>query len=182
MSLPSRCRVFSWTFLLHIITVGVVSLAVYFEIVPICVASCLLVLPSLWFSLLPVFFSCLTRPELHPLISVCVYSPCSPPCLRQFVPCSPLMPPCVFNPCYLQCLSVGMFLIFVPSVFLLICTLLLFALCLSSLIATLSFCPLWLVLVDFLFFCIIQLWLLKLAFCSLILPPVFLVLTLFVEP
>ena len=101
----------------------------YCEIVPTCpifsVPPCVI-----FFSLLPVFFcplphlsfSWLTLPVPDSLVSVFVYSLCSPSCLFQFVPSSPVMPPCVSHPCHLQCLPVVCFWFFCSSLFSLICT------------------------------------------------------------
>ena len=112
-------------------------------------------------------FPCLTLPEPHPLVRVCVRMVHAPSCLCQFIPCSPVLPAGVSHSCYLSCLlhslTVSSHFCFLFLVFSMICTLLLFALCLSSFIATLYFCP-FDSLLDFLdswFLCIIQLFFFK---------------------
>ena len=110
---------------------------------------CSSVSPSVWFSLLPVFFHSFpltcrfpAPPAPHPLVSVCVYSLCTSSCLCLFPP--------VFHPSVLQCYSI-------ISLFdLMVCTSFLFLL--FSLICTLGFClfdSFWFSWI--LVFCIIQL-------------------------
>ena len=98
----------------------------YCEIVPTCVhilllCSSLYDFPSLQrfsFPLLHLSFSCLTPPVSDSIISLFVYSLCSPSYLCQFVSSFPVMPPCVSHPCHVQwCLPMVCFCCFVPCCF-----------------------------------------------------------------
>ena len=117
-------------------------------------------------------FSCLTPPSPHPLISVSQNSLCSPSCLCQLVPYSPVTPPFVSHPCRPPCLPVVCFCFYFCFLsFHLICTLLLFCTLLNPFFVTTCLLFLRYIFVCFSWICLIQLLLIKPAFCPPILPP-----------
>ena len=141
----------------------------FWKVLPSCVASRFSVPPSKCFSVPPL--TCPFPASLHlylipSLVCLCI-SLCFPSCLCQFVPCSPVMPHCVPDQCLLLCLPCW-YVSFLFLEFSLICSLLLFAHCISSFVLLTWFMLLW----SPWFLYNSAFVLMKLAFCSPILPPV----------
>ena len=136
----------------------------YWKIVPSCVTSCFsvpLVCVSSSFRCFP-SLTCPFPTSVHLFLIpslVCVYSLCSPSC---HVLCFPPAPSPVSSPCFLVCFCILFFVVFTDLYISFVCTLF------WPFLLLLCFLSLWLILVwlDFSFFCIIQLCLIKAHLCS----------------